>query len=52
MSGFFKNVIIDVPSYKEQLEIVKKYDYLDSLQTKIMNTLVNIDRLFNREIVA
>jgi restriction endonuclease S subunit len=52
MTGFFKNVKIDIPSYEEQLELVKTYDYLESLQTKIEGIQVKIAQLFTRQIVT
>jgi len=52
MTGFFKNTVIDIPSLKEQLELAKKFDYLESLQARITSVLVKIDGLFTREIVA
>ena len=51
MTGFFKNTVIDIPSFEEQLELIKKFDYLESLQAKIISILVKIDGLFAREIV-
>lgn len=52
MTGFFKDVKIDIPSYEEQLELTKKYDSLELLETKMEGILTNIDQLFSRQIVA
>lgn len=52
MTGFFKGVNIDIPSYAEQLELARKYDCLELLQTRIEGILVKIDRLFVGQIVA
>jgi restriction endonuclease S subunit len=52
MTGFFKEVKIHIPSYEEQLELAKKYDYLELLQSRIEGILRKIDPLFTRQIVA
>lgn len=52
MTGFFRDVKIDIPSYEEQLEIAKKYDYLELLRTRIEDMLAKIGRLFTGQIVA
>jgi restriction endonuclease S subunit len=52
MTGFFENVKIDIPSYEYQLELAKKYDCLELLQTKIESVSLKIARLFTRQIVA
>lgn len=52
MTGFFNNTIIDIPSHEEQLELVKKFNYVESLQSKITNILVKIDGLFTKEIIT
>ncbi len=52
MTGFFKNTIIDIPSYEEQLELIKKFDYLESLETRTKSILARIDGLFAREVVV
>jgi len=52
MTGFFKEVKIDIPFYEEQLELVGKYDHLELLKTKIEDILEEIDLLFTRQIVA
>ncbi len=52
MTGFFKNVRIDIPSYEEQFELVKEYDYLELLQTRIEGIQAKIAQLFTRQIVT
>jgi restriction endonuclease S subunit len=52
MSGFFKEVEIVIPSYREQLELVKKFDYLELLQSRLESILAKIDRLFVEQIVV
>jgi len=52
MTGFFKDVRIDIPSYEEQLELAKTYDSLELLETKMEGILTEIDQLFSRQIVA
>lgn len=52
MTGFFKNVQIDIPCLEEQLEIAKRYDYLESLQIAIEDILLKVDHLFARQIVS
>ena len=52
MTGFFEDVVIDIPSYEEQLNLVEKYGKLELLQAKIEGTLKKIDRLFVRQIVT
>ncbi len=52
MTGFFKNVKIDIPSYEEQLELVKIYDYFELLQIRIEGIQTKIAQLFTRQIVT
>jgi len=52
MTGFFKDINIDIPSYEEQLELAEKYDCLEPLETKIEGILTKIGQLFSRQIVA
>lgn len=52
MTGFFEDVVVDIPSYEEQLEIVIKYDSLDLLENSIHGTLAKIDQLLSRQVVA
>ena len=51
MTGFFNGVRVDIPSLKEQLELVKKFDYLETLLTRIESILAKISGLFVREVV-
>jgi Type I restriction modification DNA specificity domain len=52
MTGFFNGASIDIPSNKEQQELVTKYEYLELLQDKIANILLNINQISNRQIVS
>jgi len=51
MTGFFEDVIIDIPSYKEQLELVEEYDRLELLQANLQSILAQIDQIFTKQIV-
>lgn len=51
MTGFFKKVTIDIPSFKEQTEIVNKYESLDKLEIMIHSIKTKIDSLFMKKIV-
>lgn len=51
-TGFFNNVRVDIPFYEEQIELAKKYDCLEFLQTQIEGILSKIHRLFIRQIVT
>ncbi len=35
MTGFFKNVIIDIPDHDEQMEIVREYEALEANESKL-----------------
>jgi hypothetical protein len=52
MTGFFNDTSIDIPFLDEQLEVVKRYDYIESLQKKIDKIKNNIDQLSNRQLVG
>lgn len=51
MTGFFKNVIIDIPSYSEQIAVVKKYELLDRIENKLSALLTKVDEIFKKQIV-
>jgi len=36
MTGFFKNVLIDIPSFKKQENIIKEYEHLEKLNEKLV----------------
>ncbi len=50
MTGFFKNVNIDIPSYKRQLELVQTYDKVEALQQKIDSILYLIHEIKNKQL--
>jgi restriction endonuclease S subunit len=52
MTGFFANTIIDIPSYDEQVEVVRKYDYLQALGFKLKGLLAKVDGLLTRKVVS
>lgn len=43
MTGFFANLIIDIPEYDKQKEVIIKYEKLDRFEAKIrkINTDIN-----------
>lgn len=50
MSGFFENVVIDIPDYEEQLEIVRLYEKAEQLKGKIDYLTNKFSKLLNKEI--
>lgn len=52
MTGFFKNVKIDLPSYTEQLVLVRDYECLELLQAQLESILIRIEQLFTKQIIA
>lgn len=50
MTGFFKNVLIDIPSYQNQLKVVEIYEKAEGLIKKISKLLLLFNRLLEREI--
>lgn len=50
MTGFFKNVTIDIPDYDEQMRIVKMYERAEDLKDKIEHVRGRIEELFDKEI--
>jgi len=51
MTGFFKNVKVDIPNIDEQRSIVKKYEHLETLEKKITIIMKTSDELLSKEIV-
>ena len=51
MSGFFQNVIIDIPDYGEQLVIINEYDRLEGYENGLREILNRIDAIFSKTIV-
>lgn len=45
MTGFFKNVTVDIPSEEEQLEVVEKYEKLEKLRESVFIPKLKIDEL-------
>lgn len=52
MTGFFKNVFIDIPSYEEQLKVVVLYQRAEKIKEKVNNVVDKINMLMNREILS
>jgi len=52
MTGFFKNVRVDIPSYDEQITVVKVYNQLDEAELRILQLIRQIDGLMNRQIAS
>lgn len=50
MTGFFNNVIIDIPSIEEQLELVEMYEKAETLNKKILSIQSKIKNLLSKEI--
>lgn len=51
MTGFFKNTIVDIPAYQEQLQLAGRYDYLETLEMRMMAIQQKINLLFERQVV-
>ena len=45
MTGFFKNVIVDLPNHDEQMEIVREYDALEENDSKLKSILGKIQEI-------
>lgn len=50
MTGFFKNVIIDIPSYKEQMKIVKKFEKIERLEKSMKYMVKKIENIFQKQL--
>lgn len=50
MTGFFNNVVIDIPDYDEQLNIVRLYEKAEILKSKINRITDKLSILLNKEI--
>lgn len=50
MTGFFKNVVIDIPDYSEQMQIVEMYDKAERLKNKIESLRQKMDILLSKEV--
>ncbi len=50
MTGFFNNVIIDIPSIEEQLKLVEMYEKAETLNNKICQIQNKLKNLLNKEI--
>jgi restriction endonuclease S subunit len=51
MTGFFDNVRIDIPSFEEQIGVVKQYDRLDNLEEKLKAVNSRISSLLRKQLV-
>jgi len=51
MTGFFKNVLIDIPNISEQKHIVKKYETLEKRENNLLFLKSQIANLFMKRIV-
>ncbi|MFX0132960.1 MAG: N-6 DNA methylase [Candidatus Hodarchaeota archaeon] len=51
MTGFFNNVIIDIPDYKEQLEIIDQYEKLELYENKTKEIYNKINDLKKKSII-
>ena len=50
MTGFFKNVVIDIPSIEEQRSLVELFDRAEIYKDKINSIQTKIQNLLNKEI--
>lgn len=50
MTGFFNHVVIDIPNYDEQLNIVRLYEKAEILKSKINRITDKLSILLNKEI--
>ena len=50
MTGFFNHVVIDIPDYDEQLNIVRLYEKAEILKSKINRITDKLSKLLNKEI--
>lgn len=50
MTGFFKNVVIDIPDYDEQLKIVQLYERAEDMKKKIGHISDKLSLLLKKEI--
>lgn len=50
MTGFFNHVVIDIPDYDEQLNIVRLYEKAEILKSKINRITDKLSILLNKEI--
>ena len=50
MTGFFENVVIDIPDYDEQLEIVHLYKKAEDMKKRICQLTDKLSVLLNKEI--
>ena len=50
MTGFFNNVMVDVPILSEQLKAIKKYEKLEDMEKNVKHTLDDIHDLLNKQV--
>lgn len=50
MTGFFNNVLIDIPEYNEQMEVVNEYTYLEDYESKLKEIQNKIESIFTKNI--
>lgn len=51
MTGFFNHVVIDIPDYDEQLNIVRLYEKAEIIKSKINQLTDKLSILLNKEII-
>jgi hypothetical protein len=49
---FFRNARIDVPKYREQLDLAEKYDQLWAMELRVKEILARIATLFAKQVVG
>jgi hypothetical protein len=52
MTGFFKNVTVDLPIIEEQLRVAKEFQRLNSLENKLIRVLDKINNLLCKHIAT
>ena len=50
MTGFFKNVIIDIPDFDEQLKIVRLYEKAEDMKNRVSIVSAKLSSLLKKEI--
>ena len=52
MTGFFKQVKIDIPNIEEQKSLVNIYDKLTYVQEILSNLDFSVSKLFDKQVVV
>ena len=52
MTGFFERARIDIPSFREQSNIILLYDKLDAFERLVLDLISKVDQLFSKQVVG